>query len=310
MKQWKRMSRLLFAGVGITLACNATGTPVFEQDADPQQLQSPFEQTAQPPSAPPPPGPFRAPLPGTPQGTDEMSTRIHREPPPHARRSRPEFHRGPLFGREREQPDSPNREQRMSADPEPGMATRGWYQRGPAPAFQRSTPPWAGRGMENLAPTPAPEQPAPVTPPATGETAAAPPQTPTWRGAYPPGYSGPAVRSGPQPPYGWRSRQNPPPGIGQSRSPWAPSPAEGEENQQPPGYPAAAYTPPNFPPPPPPAAQAPYFYSGQGYAVPGGTAPPQPGSVPGYYGVAPWGGSGYGRPYPPPYPYGPGPRNW
>jgi hypothetical protein len=303
MKQWKRNSALLFAGVGITLACNATGAPESDQGIDPQQ--STFDRAAEPRSAPPPPGPFRAPLPDTPRGPDQMSARMGKESPPHARWNRPEFHRGPLFGTDRKQPYSQMPEQKPRAAPQGDMTGRGWYHH---PTFQRKAPPRAPGGMESPAPAPALGQQASVAPPTPGETATAAPETPVRTGAYAPGFYRPSPGSEPQPPYWWGSRRNVP-GTVQSPSPWAPSPEEAGQEQQSPGYPPAAYTFPNLPPPPPPTALPRYLYPGQGYPVSGGTSSPQPGGA-GYYGTAPWGGSGYGLPYPPPYPYGPGPRNW
>jgi hypothetical protein len=303
MKHRKRISALLFLGMGIALACNAAGASETDQSTDPQQPQPAFDRVGEPRSAPPPPGPFRAPLPGSPQGQDHMSIRMDMEPPPHARWNRPEFHRGPLFGTERQQADTPEPEKRPPTGPASDMAGRGWH-RDPPPPFQRRMPPWAQD--EERTPPPEPEQQT-ATGAASPDEKAAAPQAPAWAGAPPRGFNWPpagAQRS----PY-WRDSRQSPPGLDQSRSPWAPTPEEGQY-QQPAGYPPAAYMPPNFPPPPPMASRQPYFYPGQGYSAPAGASPAQPNAVPGYYGTAPWGGSLYSRPYPPPYPYGPGARNW
>jgi hypothetical protein len=357
MKQRKWISALLFAGVGITQTGSVTGAPESDPGAEQQPPQSAFDRMAEPPSAPPPPGPFRAPLPGASQDPDRMSTRMDREPPFHARPKRPEFHRGSLFGTE-QQPAAatPGPQQAPPTRPEPNMATsgwhpeppppfqrrippwaqggdktpapepgqqaaaaepspdektaavttRGWYREPPTPPFQRRMPPWAQGGHRT--PPPEPEQQTATAAPSAEEKAAAP-EAPAWAGAPPSGFGWPSQAGGQRTPY-WRDSRQSPPGLSQSRSPWAPTPEETGQDQQPAGYPPAAYMPPNFPPPPPMASQQPYFYPGQGYSAPAGVSPAQPTAVPGYYGAAPWGGSPYSRPYPPPYPYGPGARNW
>jgi hypothetical protein len=316
MKQTKRISAVLFVGMGISLICNGAVAYETDQAPDLQHPQLTLERPAGSESAPPPPGPFRAPLPGAPQGPDQMFPRMDREPPSHARPSRPEFHRGPLHsGADRMRPDTPVGD-RPPFSQAPQREGGEWHPPTRATTYQRGTPPtpptppWA-RGDDETPQPPGAEsttQPAVTAP---GESAAAPAvQAPTWAEARrPPGFSRPTPKSRPQPPAWHRSHQQDRPGPDQARSPWAPSGEETGQTQQPSGYPQAAYMPPNFPPPPP-ATQQPYFYPGQGYSAPTAGSSPQPGAVPGYYGPAPWSGPGYSRFYPAPYPYGPRPGNW
>jgi hypothetical protein len=310
MKQRKRSSAAIPVAAAISLAFYLAGVSASDQvSTDPQELQPVPERAAESPSAPPPPGPFRAPQ-SSAQDTHRMPVHMSGAQSPHTRRGRPEIHRGHLFG----------------TGPEQRGGSR---QGGPATAFQPgSPPPWV---LSDADRTPAPgagQQPPPQSPMVSrqgpGETA-----TPPTAGYFPrqPGWAAPpATAATPAWPYNMPSGINRPvPGrdirfpYGEPRqampatnlppSPWAPSPEEVGREQPDTGHPRAAYVAPDFAPPPPAVAPPTYPYPGQGYPAPGGVSS-QPGTAPGYYGYAPWGGYGYSRPYPAPYPYGSAPRNW